>query len=454
MLSIKLMRSIIFSLGFLLFIASCTRIPDSQNCVSEIIQERVDQRVEWNQGCALESSIESILREEMTVETAVQIALIHNPQIQATFEEVGISQADLVEAGLMSNPIFDLFVRYPNKKGFVPDIEYSITAGFIDLFLIPLRKKVAQADLEKTTLIVANQILDLAFEVQRSYYQLLAAQKELVYTESIAELLSISSEIVSRQADIHNVNQLQLQQIRSQYMGAKLEIARVQEEIVHLKEKFNRLLGLCEDRELQFPVEFPEIDYEGLPISRLECVAFNERLDLQAARFEVLRLCQTLGIKQWWVYTEGRIGLGGERDADGLNTLGPAFAGAIPIFNYGQAARMKIRAQLRQAEDRLSALEVQVLSEVREAHKVLMTQLSLIQDYEQQIFPLQKQILESSEGLYNVMGLGIDGLLASKLQEQQARKNYTASLRNFWLARVQLDRALGGKLYKIYTEEP
>lgn len=450
MLTIQLMRRLLYFLGILLFISSCTRVPDSECCVSELIGERVGKMVQWNEDC----NIQEFLEQELTVDAAVQLALLNNPHIQATFEEVGISQADLVDAGLMSNPVFDLFIRYPNKKHFVADIEYSITASFIDLFLIPLRRKVALADLEKVTLLVTNKILDLAFDVEQTYYQLQGARQEIEYTESIAELLNIHSEIVLRQENIHNVNQLQLQQIQAQSLSAELEIVRVQNEIVHLKEKLNKLLGLCENRQLFIPDTFPEVDYEGLPLDRLECVAFQERLDLQAARFEVLRLSRSLGIKQWWVYTEGRIGIGGERDADGLNTLGPAFSGAIPIFNYGQAARMRLRAQLRQAQDRLESLEIQVLSEVREAHQLLMNHLRVIQEYREQIFPLQDQILQSSEALYNVMGLGVDRLLESKWQEQLAHKNYVTSLRNFWMARVQLDRALGGKLYKIYCEEP
>lgn len=240
--------------------------------------------------------------------------------------------------------------------------------------------------------------------------------------------------------------------MQAQFLSEKLELARIQSEIIHLKEKLNKLLGLCVDRKLAISDDFPEVDYQGLPVSRLECVAFSERLDLQAARFEVLRLSESLGIKQWWVYTEGRIGIAGERDSNGLNTLGPAFSGAIPIFNYGQAARLRLHAELRQAQDRLNALEIQVLSEVSEAHKLLMNNLSIIHDYQIQIFPLQNQILESSEALYNVMGLGVNRLLENKRQEQQAYKNYIGSLRSFWLARVQLDRALGGKLYKVYSD--
>lgn len=449
---------ILVSITSLCFVCSCTKTQRSDDLlVSSSIEQRLNKTVHWDKGFPKDEQIQcrlhELLQQELTVDSAVQIALLNNPHIQALFEEIGVSQADLVEAGLFSNPIFDLFSRFPNKKNFVTNVEYSITQSFIDLFLIPLRVKVAKAELEKTTLKVTNEVLDFSFEVEQTYYELQAAQQELKYIRSIVELTSINSEIASRQKNIDNINSLELQQIQSKFLQAKLEIARIKNDIIRLKEKLNKLLGFCGDIQWTISNDLPEIDYHGLPIDRLECVAFKERLDLQVVRFDILRLSRKLGIKQWWVYTNGRIGIGGERDPDGLNTLGPAFSGEIPIFNYGQAARLRLHAELRQAQDELATLEIRVLSEVREAHKLLMNNLEIINDYRDQIIPLQSKILESSEELYNVMGIGIDRLLENKRQQLQAKSNYILSLRNYWMARVLLDRALGGKLYKIFSYE-
>lgn len=435
----------------------CTRIPqENDNGVSSTINSRIAKETYWNQSCyqdeRISNAIQILLRQELTADAAVQIALLNNPKIQEIFEEIGIAQADLVEAGLFSNPAFDLIFRFPDKKDLVTNIEYTITSSFIDLFLIPLRVRVAQAELEQTTLRVTNEILNLAFEVEQTFYELQAAQQNIKYIQSIAELTSIHSQLASRQRAVGNINKLDFQQIQSRYLEAKLEIARIQNDIIRLREKLNRLLGFCGEIQWKIARDLPEIDYQGLSLEWLESVAFRERQDLQAARFDVLRLSRMLGIKQWWVYTQGRIGIGGERDPDGTNLIGPAFSGEIPIFNYGQADRMRIHAQLRQAQDLLAALEIQILSEVREAHKLLMNNLEIINDYQAHIIPLQIEILESSEELYNVMGIGVDRLIENKRQEFQAYSNYTMSLRNYWMARVQLDRALGGKLYLVLSQ--
>jgi cobalt-zinc-cadmium efflux system outer membrane protein len=150
--------------------------------------------------------------------------------------------------------------------------------------------------------------------------------------QDIADLTKIQQQVAERQANVGDIYKLDLQQTQSSYLEAALEAAKMQNEITHLREKLNRLLGLCENVPWAISEQLPDDNCIDFPIECLESVAFSERLDLQAARFNVIRISQMLGIKQWWVYTQGRIGIGGERELAGNNVLGPAFAGEIPLI--------------------------------------------------------------------------------------------------------------------------
>lgn len=423
---------------FLIIGTSCTR---AQRCdkqqVATTIQERVGKSVAWGK------SEPAPLQEAMSADDCVQVALLHNPQIQAMFEEIGISEADLVEAALVSNPFFDLFVRYPTKKKYATNIEYSVTASFIDLFLIPLRVKVAECDLEKTTLHVTNQILDLALEVEESYYELVAAEEEYTFAQESLELSSILKEISARQVAVGNVFGLEYQEQESKFLEAEAECIRLQNLRIHLREKLTRLLGLTRPFECKMGIPEEEV----LPDEQLlATIAFRDRLDLQIARYELLCISEHLGIQQWWVYTNGRLGLCGERDPDRLNTIGPAFAADIPIFNYGQAARGRLHAELKQKEHELQALEITILSEVREAYEVLVRSSELMQKYKNVILPLQNRIVASTEELYNVMGVGVDKLIDQKLHAIEEQLSTIRSTKEYWLAKVQLKRVVGGNI--------
>lgn len=448
------------ALGILCFLCfGCSKMPPADDYfVAAIVNQRINQEVHWNQGSPEDEqvywAIQSLIQQELTIDSAIQVALLNNPEIQAIFEEIGIAQADLVEAGLLTNPVFEIEVRYPHAKRLRTNIEYLITATFLDIFLIPLKERLASTELEQAKLRVANEILDLAFEVRRTYYELLAEQQKLKYTQAIAELTSIQAEISSRQNIVGNIYKLDFEQFQARFLKSDLEIDKAQEAIILLKEKLNRLLGLSEGLCLRLPEQLPEeLDDQEFDLSILEATALQERMDLQVARFEVMRFSRMLGLKEWWTYTNFNAGLAGERDPSGINVIGFGVNGEIPIFNFGQAARMRIFAQLRQARDRLATLEIRALSEVREAFKLLKNDIRILNKFRTGILPLQHQIISSSEELYNVMGIGIDRLLGNKQHEIETYRNYLESLKTYWIARVRLDYALGGYLFRLIPQD-
>lgn len=435
----------------------CSKIPPiDDGLVTYTVSERIDSQTEWRQGYCQDEQVQTFIQcavaNELTADSAIQIALLNNPKIQAIFEEIGIARVDLVEAGLISNPSFSIDVRYPHIKNLHTNIEYLITSSLLDIFLIPLRTRLAATEFEQTKLKVSHEILNLAFDVRETYYELVCEKKKIEYIQSVVELTSINSEIVSKQINIGNVNTLEFQLSQSRLLEAELELAKSQAEIIRLSEKLNRFLGFNEEVCLILPDYLDGIDYQGFDFCTLESIALEERLDLQVARLEIARLGRMLGLKDWWTYTNLQGGLAGERDPDGTNLIGPGFSGELPIFNYGQAARMRLFAQLRQVQDRLAELEIRVRSEVREAHKLLMSYLKIINDYQNRLLPIQEKISASSEELYNVMGLGVDKLLENKRMEVVANQNYTESVKQYLVARVEIDRALGGYLFRLLSQ--
>lgn len=440
-----------------LFASACSKLPPlDDGTVSCTISNRIGSDVKWKQcDCQnewIDELIDCAISNELSADTAIQIALLNNPKIQAIFEDLGIARADLVEAGLLSNPSFEIEVRYPHSKGLKTNIEYLITSSLLDIFLIPLRTSLARLEFEQTKLRVSHAILELAFEVRKTYYELVAEKKNLQYIQSVVELTRIISEISAKQFAVGNVNALELQLPQARLVDAELQLSQSQAEMIRLSEKMHRLLGFTNDICFILPDNLPEIDYYGFDLCTLESIALQERLDVQVARFEIARISQMLGLKNWWTFTNFRVGLSGERDTDGANLIGPGFSGNLPIFNYGQADRMRLYALLRQANDRLAELEIKVLSEVREAHQLLMSYLNIINQYHDNVLPLQSKISTSSEALYNVMGLGVGKLLENKQQEIVATQKYTENLKKYMIARVDLDQALGGYLFKLLAQ--
>src|ERR1700693_4242359 len=88
--------------------------------VQQSVRERTGKAVRLEEDqAAHEQALQDgrgFLRKPLTVDTVVQIALLNNRSLQATFEGIGLSAADLIEAATIPNPRIDLAVRFPDKS--------------------------------------------------------------------------------------------------------------------------------------------------------------------------------------------------------------------------------------------------------------------------------------------------------------------------------------------------
>ncbi len=434
---------------------SCTRIArENAEQVMNVVNVKIDKKVRWHRNCykdgCIREIIQSMICQELNIDMAVQIALLNNPRIQEAFENIGIAQADLIEAGLLSNPVFEGFIRYPDKKRLQVNTEISVMQSFLDVFLIPLKTRIATAELQQAILETSNKIINLSFEVEQAYYELIAAYKRRNLLKMMIELAEIANQISLAQKKVGHINKLEWQLRTAQYLEKTVELTEAEKEIIQLREKLNKLMGLtgcdiCWSIESELPY-IPDVEPS---LDCLELMAFDERLDMQAVRWEVERLRRLFPTAEWWTFTELQAGVSSEREADGTKITGPQLSAALPIFNFGQAAKRRLLAQFRQIQDRLAALEVEVYAEVREARSILLIFRNQVIFYADHILPNQEQIFTSTEELYNLMGIGIFELLDNKRHQLQAYLNYYMALKDYWIAKVQLDKAVGGKLYLI-----
>jgi cobalt-zinc-cadmium efflux system outer membrane protein len=436
-----------------LIAAGCTTPKASLDWVQATVAERTGKRVHWNRGGAedarIEQGIRTSLGRELTAESAVQIALLNNRDLQARFEEIGISQADLIEAGLLSNPSFAASFRFPNRPPSGRDIEYSIAQNFLDLLVLPLRKRIAAAQLAQTETRVADAVLKLAAEVKTAFYTVQARQQLRDRLRVISDTSETAAEFTKRLHDAGNTSDLELANQQGSYEQSRLEVAQAELQVRRDRERLNRLLGLwgpntnwtTADHLLELPTQ-------EVSLQRLESRAIAQRLDLQARRMQLDLLGQSLALRtKTRFFPSGiRVGVDTERDTDGQRVTGPTLDLALPIFNQGQGEIAKLTAQYRQAQRELEALAINVRSEVREARDQLIAARDLTSYIGKRLLPTQQQALNLTLQQYNFMLKGAYDLLLAKQNEVAAGRSYIEAWRDYWIARAELERAVGGSL--------
>src|ERR1700758_1848438 len=420
--------------------------------VQQSLQERSGKTVRWEEDQAAHEQIlqevRKLLRKPLTVDTAVQIALLNNRSLQATFEEIGLSAADVLEAATIPNPRFDLAVRFPDKPPSGTYIDYGAAIDFLSVIMIPLKKRVAKDQLEAAALRVAHQTLELVSQVKTAVYSFQASQQLLHRFKVIAETNAAALDLARRQHDAGNISDLTLAEQQAAYSRSRLDIATTEAEIRQDRERLTRLLGLWgSDVNWQLADELPPVPGAELPLGGLEHLAISQRLDLQADYLSIQSQAKNLGLTKSFRFVGAlEFGIESERETDAQTRTGPTFAIELPIFNQGQARIARGEAALRQAEDKFEALAIDVRSQIRELRDELTSKREIARFYKDELLPGKRRILNESLLNYNAMDIGNFELFTTKAEEASTEREYVNAVRDYWITRAELERAVGGNL--------
>lgn len=444
----------ITALTSLLLLVGCATVPREAGFgdVEKTVAERTGQRVHWNQGSpadeAVAAQVRALLGKELTVDEAVQVALLNNRELQAVYEDLSIAQADLVAAGLLRNPVFDAEIRFTETEGHV-GAELALVQDFIDILYIPLRKRLATAAFESAKLRVAGAVLDLSGEVRAAFYELQSAQQTLEMRRQVMTATEASYDLAKRLRAAGNNTELDLFNERALHEQAKVDVRRAEVQVLRGRERLNALMGLWGERANwsiatrlpELPAEAEEVAAEGV-----ERQAIERSLDLGAAQRELEEAAAALGIARpfGWL-PDAEIGASAEREPDGEWAIGPAFSLPIPLFNQGQPAVAAAQAELRRARERYAAQAVGIRAQARALHATLLAARDQAEYYAKVVLPLRQRIVDQTQLQYNAMQVGAFQLLVAKQQQIDAANDYIRALRDYWLARTQLDLLLSGR---------
>src|SRR6266571_2085968 len=195
--------------------------------LANVVHLRTGKRVQWNRGSAedaeAQAAVASLLGHELSAGSAVQIALLNNHNLQATYEELGIAQADLVEAGLLKNPVFYFERRLPGQAA-----EIDLVQEFVDILLLPLRKRIAAAQFEAAKLRVGHEILTTAAEVRAAFYEHQGDQQLVDLRKTVADATERSAEAALKMQQAGNLRNLDLASEQATHAQAKIDLAKAQ----------------------------------------------------------------------------------------------------------------------------------------------------------------------------------------------------------------------------------
>jgi cobalt-zinc-cadmium efflux system outer membrane protein len=418
--------------------------------VSTEVEARSGKRVVWNLGtepdAQVAQQVQALLQDTLTADEATQLALLNSRELQALYAELGVAQADLVQAGLLTNPVFDAAVLFPVAGGPVK-LDLSVAMSFLDIFYIPLRTRVAAARFEEAKLQVTGAVLDFAATVRAAFYRHQANEQMLELLQTIVEALAISLEVAQRLHEAGNITDLDLARERVLVEEAKLQLRSAETAVRQSRAQLNSMMGLWGpqtawgiDRRL------PDIPAEPLPFEGLEAQALRQSIDLASARQRLIVAGEQVGLSRaTMLFPESSLGAGAERE-EGEWKVGPVFEVPIPLFDQGQGRIGRAVVELRRAEQGYYALGVRIRSTARAVRDRLQGAQDRTLYYRDILLPLRERIVNEAQLQYNAMQLGVIELLRAREQQIHAAIAYVDTLLNYWLARTDLEQLFSGRL--------
>ena len=408
----------------------------------------------WDQGTEADAQVDARVREllsrPLTADSAVEIALVRNPALLVELEDLGIAQADLVQAGLLHGIHVGGGPRFPLTGPSAVGYEFDAGLNFIEALLIPLRKKAARAHLRETTLRVANAVIELDVHVRQAYYDAVAAEQLLELYRAVAELSEAAAELARRQAQTGvagTMNELERSELEAAEAAARIAYQHAHVHVVESREHLVRMLGLFGDAaQIRLPESLPELPKRDPDLAQLERIAVRQRFDLQAERAELDALVSAVKIARRVPFVDVRVGALGEGDPGDVATLGPFFELQIPVFDWGQAEIARAEAMLRQVERRLRGRAVVVRSDVRVERTRLVTERRLVEYERNKVVPMREGMVALGQERYDAMLLGTYELIELKIHELEARAELVEHQRGYFHARAELELAIGGRL--------
>jgi outer membrane protein, heavy metal efflux system len=421
--------------------------------VADAVEARSGHRPRWDQNSAedkqAEAAIERLLSRELTTDAAVQVALLNNPSLRSTFEDLAIGQADLVQAGLLKNPVFGVGATAWEQEHIDPNLFFTVEQDFLDLVTMPMRKRVAATQLEATKLRVADRVLGLAAEVRKAFYEAQSAEQVLAMRRLVREAAEASAELAQRQHEAGTMNDLAYSTELGLASQVRLDVKRSEGEAAVAREHLTRLMGVWGARTgWKLGPKLPELPRDEVPLERLESIAIDRRLDVAAARRELQAIDATLSLARstrWTGFVNVEVEAARLR-GDKRLSFGPRASLELPLFDQRQAAIARMDSLKRVSENELRKLAIDARSEVRENRARLVTARAIVEEYGGVLVPLRETIVKYSQEQYDAMLLGVYQLLQAKQSEFATYREYIEALRDYWIARSDLERAVGARL--------
>ncbi len=429
--------------------------------------------------------VNELLDAGLSVDEAVRVALLNNPEFQAVVAEIGASRADVAQSALLTNPTFSLGLQFPEGGG-LTDLTVGFAQQLADLWQIPVRKEMAQAELERTILSVGQHAVELIAGVRARCYRVLALEQVVECTEENLRLVQRGVALSETQFRAGEVSEFDVNLARTGVLDVQEELIATRGLLEQARADLGQALGLStRRREIELLDTLPAAP-QALPAEdELLDRALEERFDVRVAWFAVQRSEAALRLECRRFLPDVQLGFAVERGerralpgrkiladtarasiAAGRLTaptiqsrgeraieksqiidakLGPTLALTLPVFDQNQAQVAKARVRVLQMRQEYVGKVEGVAADVQRAAAAARAAAEMLRFQQSEGLSQAQATVEGAERRYQAGEESVLVLIEAQDALVQRRRSYVHALRDYAVALAQLEGAVGGR---------
>ena len=435
----------------LVFLAGCTTFSKDGgfSTVSTTASERLGKDAVLvktdEERDAVAKRTQELLSRPLNMDDVVQIALLNNRGLQASYGELGISEADLVQAGRLPNPGFS-FSR--THGGNDLSINRTLTLGLLNVLTLPLATRIESRRFEQTKLLAADAMLKVAADARRAYVNAVAAEQAAAYAAQVKDSAEAGAELALRMQQAGNFSKLDYAREQAFYADAAAQLAKTRQQSVSAREKLTRTMGLWgAGTQYTLPDRLPDLPKSRPELNDLESFAMRNRLDIQAAKVQTQSVASSLGLSKATRFINALdVGYQNNFTTSDGHEQGYEISVEIPVFDWGGSKVARAEAIYMQSVNRVAETAINARSEVRESYSAYVTDYDVAKHYRDEVVPIRKTISDELLLRYNGMLASVFELLSDSRDQVGAVNSYIDALKDYWLAETDLQQAVGGRL--------
>ncbi|WP_342738332.1 TolC family protein [Bradyrhizobium sp. B117] len=396
---------------------------------------------------AVDATVRRLLARTLTVETAVQIALLNNKGLQAAYNELALAETEQVEQSLPPNPVFSISRISGNGAN---EIERQVVGDILALATLPFRSEIARDRFRQAQLRAALATLRLAADVRRAYVRAVTCNELVVLLTDAKATAESTAQLAVKLGETGSINKLDQAREQVFYAETTADLATARQAATSTRERLARLMGLWDDGlDFRLPNQLPPLPGRPQALPSIEADAVAHRIDLQIARLELTALAKALNLTEATRFVT-LLDLAGisrrTQDPEGppFRERGFDVQFQIPIFDGGEVRVRQAAETYNLAFNRLTERAVNVRSEARDAYRTYRSTYDIASHFQREIVPLRKIITEEMQLRFSSMQVDIFALLTEARQRLASLRGAIDARQRFFLAQADLQTAVNG----------